>query len=333
VINPVPTHISCTLGRLVLLASLVQRVTGISEEPLLRYTSAKAASLGGLSYPKFGSLVRNGSNARPQHDILIKSQAAHERAYKAICGEDGNKSTAAICRLPRDQFLAIHKSMQTRLRTQSTPHTQHARVKFARRSAYDVDDPLVKSAHPVNRTHITVFLHLSKSGGTTVCHLAKLQPRVNLADFQWKHNCNLPRESYEQGANYDWRVPLLTSCKDIYAYNRQHDSDCMHLETAFTPGIRRCPNVTYWALFRDPMERLLSHMNHWSISAARVSAILDGSVKPQADKWPSQPGAFNNIYTRFLLGRDAFLLPVGAINQTHEVPHSHTTFLHMLKLA
>eukprot|EP00238_Polyblepharides_amylifera_P015626 CAMPEP_0196576364 /NCGR_PEP_ID=MMETSP1081-20130531/5642_1 /TAXON_ID=36882 /ORGANISM="Pyramimonas amylifera, Strain CCMP720" /LENGTH=161 /DNA_ID=CAMNT_0041894947 /DNA_START=78 /DNA_END=560 /DNA_ORIENTATION=- len=68
----------------------------------------------------------------------------------------------------------------------------------------------------------------------------------------------------------------------------------------------------------DPLLRIMSHMETEGVTNETVQRILCQGPEMETNKWSTQVALFDNFYIRFLLGKDVFMLPPGAINSTHE---------------
>jgi len=173
--------------------------------------------------------------------------------------------------------------------------------------------------------------HISKSSGTTLCRCG------------WRNGCKAFGEGKDsQHANchplYDW--PHWGGGRKTWPVHRSHASDsCEGLskhasEKKYTlegnenflisEGL--CPNFWNAIIFREPIDRLLSHMallyrqkahdSYWAEVPTGPEAWNPSNITPE---WVvgSTPILSNNYVIRSLLGKDVYLLPPGRINETH----------------
>jgi hypothetical protein len=200
-------------------------------------------------------------------------------------------------------------------------------------------------------TDFTLHIHVSGSGGTSLCVLAKRnRQRVPV------HNCELPGK-----AHHEWRR-LLTghteeadsrSCAGLRHLAREHGSSS-HYKAAFTLGMAEspaphwlgCDGVRYTFLMVEPVRRILTaayqsciarrpnNSHSWwfppwcdPASFLRASYALPWAVTAHDKRDKTDPLRVSFAYwqtpliselnVRSLLDRAAFNAPLGTLNASH----------------
>jgi len=173
--------------------------------------------------------------------------------------------------------------------------------------------------------------HISKSSGTTLCRCG------------WRNGCKAFGEGKDsQHANchplYDW--PHWGGGRKTWPVHRSHASDsCEGLskhasEKKYTlegnenflisEGL--CPQFWNAMIFREPIDRLLSHLAHLHKLTAEDKHWAEVPTGPEI--WnprnmtpefvvDAAPIISNNYVIRSLLGKNVYLLPPGHINEMH----------------
>ena len=178
--------------------------------------------------------------------------------------------------------------------------------------------PSVRKDGPSSRLPV-VFVHMHKSGGTVMCHLAYDNGEQLRKDWV-SQNCNDPQEDIAQ-----LKLGDSTSCETRIrrAANVSYQSLERWLDHQLCPG-----NFQYATLLRDPFDRMVANFNFAGRKMAYAKAISVDDVM----RWTT-PGqvsfvrgqqlldasmpAYDNFYIRVLCGPDVYLLPAGAIRREH----------------
>ena len=195
----------------------------------------------------------------------------------------------------------------------------------------------------------TLHIHVSGSGGTSMCQLAKRNgQRVPV------HNCELPGKTH-----HEWRRLLKghreeadsRSCDGLRKLAREHGTRGPH-RAAFTFGMAEspaphwmgCAGVRYTFLMVEPVRRILTaayqscttrqpnNSHAWwippwcdPVALLRASYARPWAVTPDREKGDSlhigfaywQTPLVSELNVRSLLDRETFLAPLGALNATH----------------
>ena len=185
------------------------------------------------------------------------------------------------------------------------------------------------------------FLHVSSSGGSSLCALAQSQPCARVpscgvrgTDDGLNKNCNL-----QCAHPWDWRQhctapacappakpcrpPYKPGCAGLSRYVRRRNLSFVASETLLAHGL--CPEFAYVAVVRDPVARLQSQLERMSATPNhRLHAMMARPRVFNASETTSLMGtaAVDNYLTRLLLGPSAFFLPLRGINASHALAAS-----------
>jgi len=174
--------------------------------------------------------------------------------------------------------------------------------------------------------------HISKSSGTTFCHCGWQNGCRAYGKDKMGSNCH-PMQYLNDwphwGGGSTWmkagREQKYDTCKGLYEYVREHNYTLEGNEN-FLISEGLCPNFWNAIIFREPIDRLLSHMallyrqkahdSYWAEVPTGPEAWNPSNITPE---WVvgSTPILSNNYVIRSLLGKDVYLLPPGRINETH----------------
>ena len=175
------------------------------------------------------------------------------------------------------------------------------------------------------------FLHVSSSGGSTICRWAQQQrcARVPSCGANCNLNCAHP---------WDWRsgchppaCPLATrSCKSphrpgctgLHRYLQRHNITFFASETMLhrKEDDALCAEFRHVALLRHPVERVRRQLERMSSTPnIRLREMLSSPFVFNTSERTSLMGtpAVNNYLARLLLGSAAFFLPLRALNDSH----------------
>ncbi|PNH01177.1 hypothetical protein TSOC_012950 [Tetrabaena socialis] len=187
------------------------------------------------------------------------------------------------------------------------------------------------------------FLHVSKSGGTSMCAVADrngcaAESTTNFGNCMVRRFDDRPRwvsaAVHNQTAALDgwrWYYRYLVrrgerSCeyRDEYMKRKRFtfysNEFAAHGGLAHPASAHLCPQLLNIILLRHPLDRLVSHVR-WIIKVYRTE--YGRGFEPffrgrDADYWRSfAPAAVDNYYARLLLGEAAFYAPTGSLNATH----------------
>ena len=185
-----------------------------------------------------------------------------------------------------------------------------------------------------------LFVHMHKSGGTAMCHLAH-DNGERLASDWVRQNCNHPDEDIAH-----LQLGDSTSCETRVqrSANQTYQSVERWLDHEFCPA-----SLQYVTLLRDPLDRMVANFNfakskmwyasnlssadvmQWTAPAAKEQQLMDASGQ-YVVRWASpaavhpakgqqlldaSAAAFDNFYIRVLGGPDVYHLPAGAIQRKH----------------
>lgn len=183
------------------------------------------------------------------------------------------------------------------------------------------------------------FFHISKSGGTSLCQLGQ-KNGCKTEHFDLKGNCiirrffDLPR----------WTVPNILKLKGnpwCAMFRRKKGVVPCHIRKAYLASkkwnfyanefvmhngisgyeaVEPCEGLVYIMVFRDPEDRLVSHMHN----VMREYQIVFGQAffryfNPHSRRdWEKlAPAPVNNYYVRSLLGEQTYSQDLGSLNQVH----------------
>lgn len=177
------------------------------------------------------------------------------------------------------------------------------------------------------------FLHVSSSGGSSMCRWAQQQRCARIPSCG--ANCNLPCAH-----PWDWRSrcrppaceapsrvctpPFKAGCKALARYVQRHNlsffaSETVLLREPLAPA-RLCPMFRHVAVLRQPVERARRQLERMSQQPnSRFRAMLSSPLFFNTSERTSLMGtpALNNYITRLVLGPQAFFLPLNAITDSH----------------
>ncbi|KAG2433279.1 hypothetical protein HXX76_008346 [Chlamydomonas incerta] len=197
------------------------------------------------------------------------------------------------------------------------------------------------------------FLHVSKSGGTSWCHIAQLNGCVT-ERYDQSYVCQIKafddkvrwlNMSYHMQQVPVYRVPryvlnrfsrfgnfrrshVVAACRARHAIVHHHDYNYYSNEYTVHGGhegpanAHMCPDMFNAVVMRDPLKRLVSHMKFimWTMSGDRgyndtqLFNMMYGNRT--ADFWQHLgPAVVDNYFIRSLLGEVAFHAPVGGISR------------------
>ncbi|KAL1511935.1 hypothetical protein AB1Y20_005215 [Prymnesium parvum] len=177
------------------------------------------------------------------------------------------------------------------------------------------------------------FLHVSSSGGSSLCRWAQQQPCARIPTCG--ANCNLPCAH-----PWDWRSrcrppacppperacrpPHRPSCAALHRYAARHNLTFFASETVLLRDVgsppRPCAHFRHVALLRQPVERVRRQLERMSATPnSRLRAMMGAPAVFNTSERTSLMGtpAINNYLTRLLLGEEAFFLPLRAITDAH----------------
>ena len=177
------------------------------------------------------------------------------------------------------------------------------------------------------------FLHVSSSGGSSVCRWAQMQPcaRVPTCGANCNLNCAHP---------WNWnsfcrppacalmprpcRPPYRPGCAGLERYVRSRNITFFASETMLHPSAGSsalCGAFSYVTLIRHPVERIRSQLErmHPASPNTALRAMLSAPLLFNTSARTSLIGtpALDNYLVRLLLGPAAFFLPLRGINESH----------------
>ncbi|MDP2434466.1 MAG: hypothetical protein Q8P67_01845 [archaeon] len=174
-----------------------------------------------------------------------------------------------------------------------------------------------------------LFVHFSKSAGTTLCHLAKKNGERMLKAPGGSHlSCNLPRDGPSVNKFPTEHPPRFRSCQEraqfLVARNVTFNAIEHFLEGHDVASLV-CPDeLRYGTILREPVERLQSWAYYLKIAPEDMLRWLHGEDDPGRYSSPiaHSQGSFlypyvDNYVVRTLCGEAVFRLPRGSITQQH----------------
>ena len=176
------------------------------------------------------------------------------------------------------------------------------------------------------------FLHVSSSGGSSLCALAQSQPCARVPScgancnlqcahpWDWRQHCTAPACAPPAKP---CRPPYKPGCAGLSRYVRRRNLSFVASETLLAHGL--CPEFAYVAVVRDPVARLQSQLERMSATPNhRLHAMMARPRVFNASETTSLMGtaAVDNYLTRLLLGPSAFFLPLRGINASHALAAS-----------
>jgi len=196
-----------------------------------------------------------------------------------------------------------------------------------------------------------VWVHIHKSGGSTVCKAAQQNgEHTARGPFGGRGNCNFLSDDWPlEGWNLQLAYQMLKTaslgdlgavlyrgsaalkpptCEERMQKVRTQNVTWMQIEREFNEG-DFCDGFLYGTSLRDPAMLAQSLVNFEGIGAG-YKKCLEQPAEHCAEKTVTQvtlPGLeakepvwiyFDNFMVRVLCGHDVMMLPPGAINATHE---------------
>ncbi|KAG2449436.1 hypothetical protein HYH02_005583 [Chlamydomonas schloesseri] len=197
------------------------------------------------------------------------------------------------------------------------------------------------------------FLHVSKSGGTSWCHIAQLNGCVT-ERYDQSYVCQVKafddkvrwlNMTYHMQQVPVYRVPryvlnrfsrfgnfrrshVVSACRARHAIVHHHDYNYYSNEYTVHGGhegpenAHMCPDMFNAVVMRDPRKRLVSHMKFimWTMSGDRgyndTQLFNMMYANRTAAFWQHLgPAVVDNYFIRSLLGEVAFHAPVGSISR------------------
>jgi len=187
-----------------------------------------------------------------------------------------------------------------------------------------------------------LYSHMHKSGGTTICELAKRNDEKLAPN---NSNCNMvPDDNWEDGETTSlkqlavWPPATSVGCAQRKQLVREHALTWMSQERWV--DLEHCDEFYHAITFRDPLDRIVSNFMHTRYRAKMHPDQLGAQtsrhnsmnvstddvmacVLPGADcyhrrfyiEWST--GAYDNFFVRSLAGSAAFFLPAGALTREH----------------
>ena len=212
----------------------------------------------------------------------------------------GSRRVAAAMQNLRDAFVSAH----------------HRRLGELRRT------------HPapafVGRRTPVYFLHISKSGGSTVCSIARSRNDS-------KNGCVAVRDKspcWVKGTGPQWentRKHDSLGCEATEALYAEHNISWLSNE-GFLGGRTVKPleslctgRLMYMTMLRNPFMRTHSHSQHREVDVLNKQAVNNAPFHTLSvgQKMIAHPPIFDNYMTRVLLGEGVYNLARGQLNATH----------------
>ena len=197
---------------------------------------------------------------------------------------------------------------------------------LARRSSNRLEAPAKR---------VTVFLHFSGSGGTSlVYYVRKLKQGFSLPPMDISRNANYGCAAEQHCHNASYAASRRCPCADVNKAVAHGYTWWANENPVLAP--LHCPRVSYWTVIRHPVDRILSRMFKPAnqkvqpgkavrfITLEQAKAALEQETYfPAQDVHGRHYAEFassfglSNWITRSLGGPSVFSLPLGGINDSH----------------
>lgn len=151
-----------------------------------------------------------------------------------------------------------------------------------------------------------LFVHFHKSGGTMVCQTAlrsgyNITNAMGLPDENIEAlNCNTPFSGPKTDVR---RYSSLQSCKAMSLYNRI--TDFVAVEVPFQEAMP-CPSFLSFALMRNPVDRVQSHMRFHSLKRNEIINWVQSRKPCNRSSFVFGYPIVNSMVIRQLLGRERY---------------------------
>lgn len=179
------------------------------------------------------------------------------------------------------------------------------------------------------KTHIKpiLYVHFHKSGGSTVCSLMNKEMNItdmngNRANQNWGkfavyRNCN----TGISGPRHDARkYKEMQTCRHLLPYTMDehdrpfHRNNFVSVEIPFQEEMP-CRGFRSFAIMRDPIQRLISHMRVRSFEQDQVIKWIKSKSPISNGRYMSCYPIVNSMVIRQLLGQERFL-DTSSVNQS-----------------
>jgi len=180
---------------------------------------------------------------------------------------------------------------------------------------YSLNPVTILSLQQKPKRKPVVWIHIHKSGGSTVCEAARQNgEHTALGDVG---NCNFLSDDvgllYRESS--DLKPP---TCEERMQKVRAQSVTWMQIEREFNKG-DFCDGFLYGISLRDPAMLAQSLVNYNGIGAG-YKKCLEQPAENCVENAKKDPAwmFFDNFMVRVLGGHDVMMLPPGSINATHE---------------
>ena len=174
-----------------------------------------------------------------------------------------------------------------------------------------------------------LFVHLTKSAGTSVCRMAKHNGEAMLRQKDAVHfSCNLPFDGPAVNKFPDKSPPRFSTCQARARYLKSEmvsfNAVEHFLEDSSGKSLICDAEMRYFTILRNPMERIQSWIAYHKIPPEDVLRWLQGEDNPSRYSSPQRHYErtflypyVDNYLVRTLCGKSTFRLPPGAIDESH----------------
>lgn len=165
-----------------------------------------------------------------------------------------------------------------------------------------------------NITSSLIFVHFHKSGGTSVCSTMQKQNDIPMTDIlgnpgrnPWL-NCNTEFSNPDNKIRW---VSTMQTCQMLEPYTTNDRgvpftrSNFLAVEIPFREAMP-CPGFRSFAIMRDPVKRLLSHMKVHQFDEETIRMWIQKRQRHQHDYYLYGYPIINSMIIRQLLGRARF---------------------------
>lgn len=204
----------------------------------------------------------------------------------------------------------------------------------SRRMVQSIKAYASRYGHEIKSKTAIFFSHISKSAGTTFCICGQSNGCVGSGMAEGKdpvlENCHAgENDPHAPDDLPHWAAKMqhpheYDTCAGLQKYAIENRFTLEGNEN-WLIGDGLCPQFWNVIILRDPIDRLVSHLQELSRIPANTasSEVQTGPLAWNASKLTPEyvfqqvPILSDNFYTRSLLGAETYSLPLGALNQTH----------------
>jgi len=231
---------------------------------------------------------------------------------------------------PREQqdHIALRRRLAASIHSAST-----SSVVNSRRMSDSIKLYANRYGREFNTKASIFFSHISKSAGTTFCICGQTNGCVGsgmrAGEDPVLENCHAGDNDDAPDDLPHWAAKRqhpdrFDTCEGLEKYARENQFTLEGNEN-WLIGEGLCPQFWNVIILRDPIDRLVSHLQELSRIPANTasSEVETGPLAWNATKLTPEyvfqqvPILADNFYTRSLLGAETYAMPLGSLNQSH----------------